>query len=137
LLFKKSNNSVSSQLNASRHPASAVEISATGAANPADTRLLRFITNKKGKLSKVDRGQAWKDFLRLFGVDSHGNISFDELKKQCRVGLAVACTMASNSYARDLDRLKSNIAFISTDISEERHKKRVGKIDNIDRQYRK
>ena len=28
-------------------------------------------------------------------------------------------------------------AFISTDISEERHKKRVGKIDNIDRQYRK
>lgn len=27
-------------------------------------------------------------------------------------------------------------AFISTDISEERHKKRVGKIDNIDRQYR-
>jgi ribose 5-phosphate isomerase B len=28
-------------------------------------------------------------------------------------------------------------AFISTDISEERHKKRVGKIDNIDREYRK
>ena len=28
-------------------------------------------------------------------------------------------------------------AFISTDISEERHKKRVGKIDNIDKQYRK
>ena len=28
-------------------------------------------------------------------------------------------------------------AFISTDISEERHKKRVGKIDNIDSQYRK
>jgi len=28
-------------------------------------------------------------------------------------------------------------AFISTDISEDRHKKRVGKIDNIDRQYRK
>ena len=28
-------------------------------------------------------------------------------------------------------------AFISTDISEERHKKRVGKIDNIERQYRK
>lgn len=27
-------------------------------------------------------------------------------------------------------------AFISTDISEERHKKRVGKIDNIDKQYR-
>ncbi len=28
-------------------------------------------------------------------------------------------------------------AFLSTDIAEERHKKRVGKIDNIDRQYRK
>ena len=28
-------------------------------------------------------------------------------------------------------------AFISTDITEERHKKRVGKIDNIDKQYRK
>lgn len=28
-------------------------------------------------------------------------------------------------------------AFISTDISEERHMKRVGKIDNIERQYRK
>jgi ribose 5-phosphate isomerase B len=28
-------------------------------------------------------------------------------------------------------------AFISTDISEDRHKKRVGKIDNIDKQYRK
>ena len=28
-------------------------------------------------------------------------------------------------------------AFISTDISEERHQKRVGKIDNIDKQYRK
>lgn len=28
-------------------------------------------------------------------------------------------------------------AFISTDISEERHKKRVGKIDNIERQYRR
>jgi ribose 5-phosphate isomerase B len=27
-------------------------------------------------------------------------------------------------------------AFISTDISEDRHKKRVGKIDNIDKQYR-
>ncbi|MGH7784488.1 MAG: RpiB/LacA/LacB family sugar-phosphate isomerase, partial [Candidatus Binatia bacterium] len=27
-------------------------------------------------------------------------------------------------------------AFISTEISEDRHKKRVGKIDNIDRQYR-
>ena len=28
-------------------------------------------------------------------------------------------------------------AFISTEISEERHKKRVGKIDNIEKQYRK
>lgn len=28
-------------------------------------------------------------------------------------------------------------AFVSTDISEERHKKRVGKINNIDKQYRK
>jgi len=28
-------------------------------------------------------------------------------------------------------------AFVSTDISEERHQKRVGKIDNIDKQYRK
>ena len=28
-------------------------------------------------------------------------------------------------------------AFISTDISEERHKKRVGKIDNIEKQYRR
>ncbi len=28
-------------------------------------------------------------------------------------------------------------AFVSTDITEERHKKRVGKIDNIDKQYRK
>jgi len=28
-------------------------------------------------------------------------------------------------------------AFISTDISEERHKKRVGKIDNIDREFRR
>ena len=28
-------------------------------------------------------------------------------------------------------------AFISTDITEERHKKRVGKIDNIEKQYRR
>ena len=36
-----------------------------------------------------------------------------------------------------LDEVKQIIeAFISTDISEDRHKKRVGKIDNIDRQYR-
>lgn len=38
-----------------------------------------------------------------------------------------------NSYA-DIKNIVE--AFISTDISEERHKKRVGKIDNIDRQYR-
>ena len=37
-----------------------------------------------------------------------------------------------------LDDIKQIVeAFISTDISEERHKKRVGKIDNIERQYRK
>lgn len=37
-----------------------------------------------------------------------------------------------------LDEVKAIVeAFISTDISEERHKKRVGKIDNIDKQYRK
>jgi ribose 5-phosphate isomerase B len=36
-----------------------------------------------------------------------------------------------------IDELKQIVeAFISTDISEDRHKKRVGKIDNIDRQYR-
>lgn len=36
------------------------------------------------------------------------------------------------------DELKAIVeAFISADISEERHKKRVGKIDNIDGQYRK
>jgi len=36
------------------------------------------------------------------------------------------------------DEIKAIVeAFISTEISEERHKKRVGKIDNIDRQYRK
>lgn len=36
-----------------------------------------------------------------------------------------------------LDEIKAIIqAFISTDISEERHKKRVAKIENIDRQYR-
>ncbi|HTH50446.1 MAG TPA: RpiB/LacA/LacB family sugar-phosphate isomerase [Pyrinomonadaceae bacterium] len=36
-----------------------------------------------------------------------------------------------------LDEIKLIIeAFISTDISEERHKKRVAKIDNIDKQYR-
>ena len=35
------------------------------------------------------------------------------------------------------DEIKQIVeAFLSTDISEERHKKRVGKIDNIDRQYR-
>ncbi len=37
-----------------------------------------------------------------------------------------------------LDEVKAIVeAFIATDISEERHKKRVGKIDNIDAQYRK
>jgi ribose 5-phosphate isomerase B len=37
-----------------------------------------------------------------------------------------------------LDEIKAIVdAFISTDISEERHKKRVAKIENIDRQYRK
>jgi ribose 5-phosphate isomerase B len=37
-----------------------------------------------------------------------------------------------------LDELKQIVeAFISTDISEERHRKRVGKIDDIDGQYRK
>lgn len=37
-----------------------------------------------------------------------------------------------------LDEVKQIVeAFISTDISEDRHKKRVGKIDNIDKQYRK
>jgi ribose 5-phosphate isomerase B len=37
-----------------------------------------------------------------------------------------------------IDDIKQIVeAFISTDISEERHKKRVGKIDNIDGQYRK
>lgn len=37
-----------------------------------------------------------------------------------------------------LDEIKAIVdAFVSTDISEERHKKRVGKIDNIERQYRK
>src|SRR5205085_9349292 len=36
-----------------------------------------------------------------------------------------------------LEEIKAIInAFISTDISEERHKKRVAKIDNIDKQYR-
>lgn len=36
-----------------------------------------------------------------------------------------------------LDEIKQIIeAFISTDISEDRHKKRVAKIDNIDKQYR-
>src|SRR4051794_2298005 len=37
-----------------------------------------------------------------------------------------------------LEEIKAIVdAFISTDISEERHKKRVAKIENIDRQYRK
>lgn len=37
-----------------------------------------------------------------------------------------------------LDEVKQIVeAFISTDIFEERHKKRVGKIDNIEKQYRK
>lgn len=37
-----------------------------------------------------------------------------------------------------LDEVKQIVeAFISTDISEDRHQKRVSKIDNIDRQYRK
>jgi ribose 5-phosphate isomerase B len=37
-----------------------------------------------------------------------------------------------------LDEVKQIVeAFISTDISEDRHRKRVGKIDNIDKQYRK
>ena len=36
------------------------------------------------------------------------------------------------------DQIKQIVeAFLSTDISEERHKKRVGKIDNIEKQYRK
>lgn len=38
----------------------------------------------------------------------------------------------------DLAEIKQIVeAFISTEISEDRHKKRVGKIDNIDRQYRR
>ena len=37
-----------------------------------------------------------------------------------------------------LEEIKAIVeAFISTDISEERHKKRVGKIDNIEKQYRR
>jgi ribose 5-phosphate isomerase B len=37
-----------------------------------------------------------------------------------------------------IDEVKEIVeAFISTDIAEERHKKRVGKIDNIDKQYRR
>lgn len=40
---------------------------------------------------------------------------------------------AQNSFNEMKDIVE---AFMSTDISEERHKKRVGKIDNIDRQYR-
>ena len=36
-----------------------------------------------------------------------------------------------------LDEIKQIIeAFVSTDVTEERHKKRVSKIDNIDKQYR-
>jgi ribose 5-phosphate isomerase B len=36
------------------------------------------------------------------------------------------------------DEIKEIVdAFLSTDVSEDRHKKRVGKIDNIDKQYRK
>ena len=38
----------------------------------------------------------------------------------------------------NFDEIKAIVeAFISTDISEERHKKRVGKIDNIEKQYRR
>ncbi|MBV9217254.1 MAG: ribose 5-phosphate isomerase B [Acidobacteria bacterium] len=49
-----------------------------------------------------------------------------------------ANVLTLGSGQTSLDEMKAIVdAFISTDISEERHKKRVGKIDNIDRQYRR
>lgn len=49
-----------------------------------------------------------------------------------------ANVLTLGSGQNSLDEMKAIVdAFISTDISEERHKKRVGKIDNIDGQYRR
>ena len=48
-----------------------------------------------------------------------------------------ANVLTLGSGQSSFDEMKAIVeAFLSTDISEERHKKRVGKIDNIDRQYR-
>lgn len=49
-----------------------------------------------------------------------------------------ANVLALGAGQNSLDEVKAIIdAFISTEISEERHKKRVAKIENIDRQYRR
>jgi ribose 5-phosphate isomerase B len=49
-----------------------------------------------------------------------------------------ANVLTLGSGQNSFDEIKSIVdAFISTDISEERHKKRVAKIDNIEKQYRK
>lgn len=49
-----------------------------------------------------------------------------------------ANVLTLGSGQNTIDEIRSIVdAFISTDISEERHKKRVGKIDNIERQYRR
>lgn len=48
-----------------------------------------------------------------------------------------ANVLTLGSGQNSFDEVKQIVdAFISTDISEERHRKRVGKIDNIDKQYR-
>ncbi len=49
-----------------------------------------------------------------------------------------ANVLTLGSGQNSLDEIKEIVqAFLTTDISEERHKKRVGKIDNIERQYKK
>jgi len=48
-----------------------------------------------------------------------------------------ANVLTLGSGQNTLDEIKAIVqAFLSTDITEDRHKKRVGKIENIDRQYR-
>lgn len=48
-----------------------------------------------------------------------------------------ANVLTLGSGQNTLEEIKAIVtSFVSTDISEDRHKKRVGKIDNIDRQYR-
>lgn len=49
-----------------------------------------------------------------------------------------ANVLSLGSGQNTFDEIKQIVdAFVSTEISEERHKKRVAKIDNIEKQYRR